>query len=223
MTGGTANSFVVQGNHLNQTLTVTTSAATIFMGGVKDDLVAGTKVEVEGVLTGTTIAATKVKFKENVRIEIAASGQSSAREGIELHFLSGVTVITDATTRMTGGLTNIIDGADLKIRGRMNRDGNKVIATRVDINNPSSNPERVILRGPVSAIGSGNSSLTIAGVTVPVPAGTVFRPNDDNGTDTLTVPSADFFAKVKVGTVVKAKGTLSADNVFVATEIELED
>lgn len=223
VTSGNAASFVVQGNHLNQTLTVTTSAATIFMGGVKDDLVVGTKVEVEGVLTGTTIAATKVKFKENVRIEMAAGAQLATREGIELRLLSGVTVITDATTRMSGGLTNIIDGVDLKIRGRMNRDNTKVIATRVEINNPSSNPERVILRGPVTVIGSGNSALTIAGVNVPVPTGTVFRPNDDNGTDTLTIPSADFFAKVKVGTVVKAKGTLTADNVFVATEIELED
>jgi hypothetical protein len=225
VTSGDSGSFVLQGHHLNQTLTVTTTGNTLFMGGVKGDLVAGTKVEVEGALTGTTIAATKVKFKENVRIEMAAGAQVSTREGIELHFLSGVTVITDATTRMTGGLTNIIDGADLKIRGRLNRDGNKVIATRVDINNPLglNKINDVILRGPVTApIGSGNSSLTIAGVTIST-TGVTFRPNDDNGTDTLTVPSADFFAKVKVGTVVKAKGAMTADNVFIATEIELED
>lgn len=220
---GNDSSFVVQGNHLNQTLTVTTSATTIFMGGVKADLVVGTKVEVEGVLTGTTIAATKVKFKENVRIEIAAGAQLTTREGIELRLLSGVTVITDATTRFTGGLTNIIDTADLRIRGRLNRDGSKVIATRVDINNPSSDPTRVKLRGPVTAIGAGNSSLTILGVTIP--AGTVFRPNDDNSNDDNagSISAADFFAKVKIGTIVKADGSLSADNVFVTRELELED
>jgi hypothetical protein len=83
----------------------------------------------------------------------------------------------------------------------------------------------VKLRGPVTAIGSGNSSLTILGVTIP--AGTVFRPNDDNSTgnddNTGTMTAAEFFAKVKVGTVVKADGTLSGDNAFVTRELELED
>jgi hypothetical protein len=226
---GNASSFVLQGHHLNQTLNVTTTASTIFMGGVKDDVVVGTKLEVQGALTGTTIAATKVKFKENVRIEITAGAQDANREGIELRFLSGVTVIIDPTMppdRKTGNLGSIIDTADLKIRGRLSRDGSKVIATRLEINDPrSSNQDRVKLRGPVTAIGSGNSSLTILGVTIP--AGTVFRPNDDNSTgnddNAGTMSAADFFAKVKIGTVVKADGTLSADNTFVTRELELED
>lgn len=223
VTSGNSGSFELQGHHLSQKLTVTTSAATVFMGGVKDDVVVGTKVEVEGILTGTNLAATKVKFKENVRIEITAANPDSALEGIELRFLSGVKVITDANTRIDPANGLVLATSDLKIRGRLSRDGSKVIATRLEIRDPrTSNVDRVILRGPVAAIGSGNSSLTILGVTIPV-TGVTFRPNDDNGTDTLTTPPADFFAKVKVGTVVKAKGTLNADNVFVASEIELED
>jgi hypothetical protein len=223
---GTDSSFVLQGQHLNQTLTVTTSATTTFMGGVKGDLVVGTKVEVEGALTGTTIVATKVKFKENVRIEMTAGAQSSTRVGIELHFLPGITVVEDATTRRTGEL-NIIDTSDLRIRGRLSRDGSKVIATRVEIRSPSSNPDRVKLRGPVTAV-NGTSSIVILGVTVPVPttAGAL-RPNDDNSNEnspnSQTMTPADFFAKVKVGTVVKADGSLSADNAFVTKELELED
>jgi hypothetical protein len=222
ITSGDSGSFVIQGHHLNQTLTVTTTGSTIFMGGVKADLVVGTKVEVEGALTGTNVVATKVKFKENVRLEITAASPDSAREGIELRLLSGVTVITDANTRIDPPNGIVLATDSLRIRGRLNRDGNKVIATRLEIRPLGSNPERVKLRGPVTAI-NGTTSLTILGVTVP--AGTTFRPNDDNSNDdnAASMTAAEFFAKVKVGTVVKADGTLDIDNTFVTRELELED
>lgn len=219
---GNSNSFVLSGHHLNQELTVTTTSSTIFMGGVKEDVVVGTKLEVQGVLTGTAITASKVKFKENVRIEITAGAPDPGREGIELRLLSGITVITDASTRIvpSNGIVEVDD--DLKIRGRLHRDGDKVIATRLEIGSVSSNPDRVILRGPVTAIGVNNSSLTILGVTIPT-VGVIFRPNDDNGTDSFTIPAPEFFAKVKIGTVVKAKGSVNANNIFVTSEVELED
>lgn len=225
---GSANSFVLQGHHLNQELTVNTTASTIFMGGIKDDVVVGTKLEVEGALTGSTVVATKVKFKENVRIRIASGAEDLVREGIELS-LPTIIVIEDATTRRTGSNPNlslIPTGTDLEIRGRLNRDGSKVIATRLVINDvrAANKLNDVELRGPITApIGSGNSSLTILGVTVAIPStGVIFRPNDDNGTDSLTTSPAEFFAQIKVGTVVKVKGTV-VNNVFTATEFELED
>jgi hypothetical protein len=220
---GDSGSFVLQGSHLAQTMTVSTTSSTTFIGGNKTDLVAGTKVEVDGNLVNGALTATKVQFKENFRIEITAGAQLAGTPGIELRFLPGITVLTDANTRITGNLTNVIDNADLKIRGRLSGDGTKVIATRLDINNPrSSNIDRVVLRGPVKTIAADKTSFTVLGVTVPV-TGVTFRPNDDSGNDsTQTVSSTDFFANLKEGTVVKIKGTLSATG-FAATEIELED
>lgn len=217
---GDANSFVLQGHHLAQDFTVTTSGTTVFVSGNKADVVVGTKLEAQGNLVNGTLQASKVKFKENIRIEMTAGPQDPAVEGIELLNLSAVKVVTNALTSPTA---TVAAGDSIRIRGRMSADGSQVVATRLDNQGPAgSNPDRVILRGPVTAIAPDNSSLTLIGVTVPV-AGVQFRPNDDNGTDNLTMTPAQFFSNVKVGTVVKVKGSLSGNNTFLPTEIELED
>jgi hypothetical protein len=216
---GNASSFVLQGSHLAKNLAVDTIDTTIFVGGNKADLVVGTKVEAQGKLVNGTLQASKVKFKENIRIEITAGPQVAA-EGIELRNLSSVTVVTNALT-VPNPAVAVAEGDRLRIRGRMSGDGTKVVATRLE-NQGAGGDARVILRGPVSAIGAGNSSLTILGVNVPV-AGALFRPNDDNATATLSITPAQFFSQVKVGTVVKVRGDLTGDNQLVATEMELED
>ncbi len=48
---------------------VVTTASTVFQGGLATDLVAGTKVEVEGSLSAGVLTATKVSFRENIRFE----------------------------------------------------------------------------------------------------------------------------------------------------------
>jgi hypothetical protein len=216
---GNASGFVLQGSHLAKNLAVDTIDTTIFVGGNKADLVVGTKVEAQGKLVNGTLQASKVKFKENIRIEITAGPQVAA-EGIELRNLSSVTVVTNALT-VPNPAVAVTEGDRLRIRGRMSGDGSKVVATRLE-NQGAGGDARVILRGPVSAIGAGNSSLTILGISVPV-AGAQFRPNDDAGTGTLFITPTQFFSKVKVGTVVKVRGDLTADNLLVAAEVELED
>ncbi|MBI5445020.1 MAG: hypothetical protein HY900_27890 [Deltaproteobacteria bacterium] len=226
VTSGDANSFVVSGGHLDQTLTVTTSGATVFAGGPRADLILGTKVEVEGNLTGGTLAATRVRFRENVRLQIVSGLASADLANIVLRNLSAVTVESNVLTRVTdaSAIAGIGLNDQLEIRGRKSRDGT-IIATRLRIDNaPGGNLDRVIIRGPVEAVAGSN--LTLLGLTVNTAAtGIVFRPNDDNSVDAneLTISQAAFMAQVRTGTVVKVRGDLTADNQLTPTEIELEE
>lgn len=221
---GTADSFALQGRHLDQQLNVTTTSATSFEGGPRGDLIVGTKVEVEGVLTGGTIAATKVKFRENVRIQMTAGAASADLSTVTLTNLSAVTVQTNALTRDDDNSTPLgIDAGDrLEIRGRKAADGS-IIATRLRVDQPSSNPERVILRGPVDSVSG--STIVLLGVTVNTAGGAQFRPNDDNSNDdnAQSMTQAQFMAQVKAGTVIKVRGVLTGDNLLAADELELED
>jgi hypothetical protein len=221
---GDANSFVLRGRHLDQTLAVTTTSATSFDGGPRNDLLIGTKVEVQGVLTGGTIAATKVKFRENVRLQINAGAASADLANVTLLNLSAVTVRTNVLTRIADNSDAPGIGLNdrLEIRGRKAADGS-IIATRLDIGNPG-NLGRVILRGPVEGVVGSN--IRLLGVDVDTATVAFFRPNDDNSIGDINAQSmsrAAFMAQVRVGTVVKVRGDLTGDNLLVATEMELED
>jgi hypothetical protein len=221
---GDANSFVLRGRHLDQTLAVTTTSATSFDGGPRNDLIIGTKVEVQGVMTGGTIAATKVKFRENVRLQINAGAASADPANVTLLNLSAVTVRTNVLTRTADNSDAPGIGLNdrLEIRGRKAADGS-IIATRLDIGNPG-NLGRVILRGPVESIVGSN--IRLLGIDVDTATVAFFRPNDDNSIGDINAQSmsrAAFMAQVRAGTVVKVRGDLAGDNLLVATEMELED
>ncbi len=84
---------------------------------------------------------------------------------------------------------------------------------------------KIILQGPVKNIDATGHTFVIMGISVSTDSNTIARPNDDNGTDTLTMPMADFFSALTEGrTIVKAKGTFSGGTTptLTATEIELE-
>lgn len=223
---GDANSFFLRGRHLDQTLAVTTTGATSFDGGPRNDLIIGTKVEVQGDLIGGILEATKVKFRENVRLQINAGAASVDLSTVTLANLSAVTVRTNPLTRVTDSSTaaGIGQGDRLEIRGRKARDGS-IIATRLRIDNAGGGNPRVILRGPVESIVGSN--IRLLGVDVnTATVGIEFRPNDDNSIGDFTtqiMTRAAFMARVKAGTVVKVRGDLTGDNLLVATEMELED
>jgi hypothetical protein len=221
--GATAASFTLRGNHLDQTLAVTTTNATSFAGGARADLLPGTKVEAEGNLVGGILEATKVKFRENVRLQVFAGAQGADPSTVAIQDFSNVTVQTNVLTRVTPPGTAIAQGARLEIRGRKARDG-AIIATRLDINNNPGGNTKVILRGPVESI-VGNT-VRLLGVDVDTAAVVAFRPNDDNSVGdftTQTMTRGAFMAQVRVGTVIKARGVPAGDNVLAADEMELED
>ena len=189
---------------------VVTTASTRFEGGIASDIAVGVKLEVEGVLVGGVLTASKVEFGDGIKIEadINTVGTSS----LTLRGLPGITVTVNSLTRFedgVSGLNNLVAGNHVRIRGRASG-SNTVIATEVD--RRSADP-RVELQGPIQSItgASPNQIVTILGVAVDT-TGVVFE--DAN--------RATFFAQAVVGTLVKARGALSGSTVA-WSEMELED
>lgn len=212
---------------------VQVDGATLFSGGVEADLQVGTKVEVEGQILGGVLLADKVSFKDNVRIEVAAAAQADGDPlTVELRRLPAVVVRVDDRTRLddkrSGAplptdpatlLASINADDALKIRGR--QVGSEVLATRLEVDDPDSNLERVDLRGPVDADPTDTRFMTIIGILVDtniVPS-TIFEDINGNPIDRTT-----FFNNVRAGTLVDVRGDLNpSGNQIDASELGLED
>src|SRR6266849_2126700 len=205
VTGFTSSSNFVVGNQR-----VVTTTSTLFEGGVASDIAVGVKLEVEGVLAGGVLTASKVEFGNSIKIEadIDTVGASS----FTLRGLPGITVMVNSLTQFEGGvsgLNNLVAGDHVRIRGRASG-SNTVIATEVEKLSPDT---RVELQGPIQSItgASPNQIVTILGVAVDT-TGVVFE----------DVNRVTFFAQAMVGTLVKARGSLSGTTVT-WSEMELED
>jgi len=186
-------------------------------GGVLADLVDGVKVEAEGhTITGDVLNAEKITIKDNIRIEANAATSGSAN-------VLGKTVTITSKTRLDNLASgaSITAGDGLRVRGFVNRDGSTITATRVTkISNPVD-ADKMIIQGPVKNINATAHTLTIMGITVSA-GSAIARPNDDNGTDTLTMPLDSFFSSLTEDrTIVKAKGSFASGSLA-ASEIELE-
>jgi len=189
---------------------VVTTTSTIFEGGVAGDIAVGVKLEVEGVLAGGVLTASKVEFGDSIKIEadIDTVGPSS----LTLRGLPGVTVTVNSLTHFEGGvfrLNNLVAGDHVRIRGRASS-SNTVIATEVERRLAET---RVELQGPIQSItgASPNQIVTILGVAVDT-TGVVFE----------DVNRATFFSQAVVGTLVKTRGSLNGSTVT-WSEMELED
>src|SRR6267154_5784280 len=189
---------------------VVTTGSTRFEGGVASDIAVGVKLEVEGVLAGGVVTASKVEFGDGIRIEadIDTVGASS----FTLRGLPGITVTVNSLTQFEGGvsgLNNLVAGNHVRVRGRASG-SNTVIATEVERRSAES---RVELQGPIQSItgSSPNQIVTILGVAVDT-TGVVFE----------DVNRATFFSQAVAGTLVKARGGLNGSTVT-WSEMELED
>ena len=200
---------------------VVATGSTRFEGGVASDITVGVKLEVEGVLSGGILTASKIEFGDSIRIEanIATGSINAGTSSFGLSGLPGITVTANSLTRFEnvanfGGLS---DGNHLRIRGRLSG-GATVIATEIE--RISIAPDnRVELQGPIQSITGVSPSQVVTILGVPVNTSTIstFEDGDDN-----VITRAAFFAKVVVGTLVKARGSLSGATVT-WSEIELED
>jgi hypothetical protein len=189
---------------------VVTTDSTRFEGGIASDIAVGVKLEVEGVLAGGILTASKVEFGDGIRIE--ADIDSVGTSSLTLRGLPGVTVTVNSLTHFEGAvssLNNLVAGEHVRIRGRASS-SNTVIATEVERRSAET---RVELQGPIQSItgASPNQIVTILGVAVDT-TGVVFE----------DVNRATFFSQAVVGTLVKARGSLSGSNVT-WSEMELED
>lgn len=204
---------------------VVTTGTTQFLGGLKDEIVLGAKLEVEGSLAGGVLTATKVKFKESVRLESNASVSGST---LTLEGIPGVTVTANTFTEFknTAASLALLNGRHVRIRGRASG-LNSVIATEIEDRGPTDAGGDVILQGTVARSDVTTPSFKILGVTVNTTglAQQNFEDVNDN-----PIGSAAFFNLLSLnGGLVKAKGQLPAqlgNNAFLAgslEEVELED
>lgn len=191
--------------------TVLINSGTLFVGGIRDEIAPGVKLEAEGPLNAAgAIVATKISFRSNVKIEADASLASA----------SGLTVLGKQvtvlpTTRLDDGLP--VDGNHVEVRAMEGRDGG-LVATRIKILSPSS---RAFLQGPVSAFNATEGTLTIIGIPINTSAAVT---QFEIGEQRLT-PAAFFAQLIANVTVVKARWNsfTSTAQVVDEAEIELDD
>jgi len=195
---------------------VVTTGSTLFEGGVAADIAVGVRLQVEGVLAGGVLTASKVEFGDSIKLEgdVANLGASS----FSLNGLPGITVTANSITEFKGGINGLGDlanGNHVQVRGRLGS-GTNVIATEIErISIASDN--RVELQGPIQSITGAdpNQVVRILGVDVNT-AGIVFQDVNQS-----VITRTAFFAKAVVGTLVKARGTLGGGGIN-WSEMELE-
>ncbi len=205
-------------------LPVTTTASTVYEGGVEGDLGLNVKVEVEGdVNSGGVLVATKVDIRRAKAVR-ATANVDSVNAGANSLVMLGITVSVDTLTRLEDKssadvrpltLADINAGDYVEVRGGEFPSGSgDILATILERDDADTES---ILQGFVETIS--NPSFTILGVTIETGAGTIFR--DENDT---AISSTDFFDQLALApnSLVKAKGSEVAETVISATEVEFE-
>lgn len=201
---------------------VTTTPGTVYENGSAADLGVNLKVEVEGpVNTAGVLVARKVSIRRAGNVRVTALVDSVNTAGSTLVVL-GITIKVDQLTRLEDqsdadvasfSLANLRVGDYVEVRGAEFPAGSgQLLARRLEREDSES---RSIIQGPVTAME--NPALEVFGVTVQTVPGTEFEDQSDNG-----MSSAQFFARVVVGDLVKARGSVIADRVIQAEEVEFE-
>jgi len=201
---------------------VTTTSATVFEGGSAADLGLNIKVEVEGVIDADGIlVAEKVDIRRARAVRITAN-VDSVDSGSSSVVILGITIKIDAQTRMEDKsdadlnalrISDINAGDYLEVRGiEFPAESGEVLAGRLEREDPD---DEAILQGHVSSFDG--TSLVILGVTIDTNSGTQFEDAAGNA-----ISAADFFARLNVNMLIKAKGTEVSDSTIVAREVEFE-
>ena len=190
-------------------------AGAAFRGGLEEDLVDGVKVQAQGPLSGGTLNADRVTFKESVRIE--AGIQNIQNGNLTFAGLPGITIRVDPDlTRGAEILGSLNSGSAVKVRARQADSG--LIATRLEAG--SGENDRTIIRGPVTAFDPavGVRTVTILD-TVVVDTKTI--ENDDFKDHDRVIGPAVFFQALQVGDIVKARFRSGANARW--DQIEFQD
>ena len=193
------------------------AANALYLGGTIDEVAVGQKLEVEGTISNNVITASKVKFKDAVRIESNVAADPIGNT-LTLDGLPGITISVNSQTEFknVANLAGLATGNNVRIRGREGV-GNTVIAMEVELRDTNSNID-IDLQGAVQAVS--NQNLTILGVQVNTNG--FSNPDDFQGLDDQPIGRAAFFNAVNVGTLVKVKGRLNGA-IVTWREAELED
>lgn len=195
---GYISSVVTSAEFIINSQRVLTTPATRFDGGTAADLIAGARVEVEGSYSGGILTATEVRFLDDVSLQ--AKVDSVAADSLTLTGISGLTVSANALTDVDGAVNSfaaITSGRFVKVIGSWSSGTNSVIATKIEVENPSSTIE-IKLRGALT--NAGNPFIGLLGATIDT---TGAGYGDASGS---TLSAAQFFAQAAAGTPVSVEG-----------------
>ena len=186
---------------------IETSGSTLFLPDdfSAADIVVGAKVE--GRIANGVLVATKISFRENVKLE--SDVESGDNSSFTLAGLPGITINTDGNIEFKNGVT-VVPGTHVRVRGREGPN-NTVLATRIEPQSSST----VFLQRTVDSVA--NPNVTILGISASVATISQFKDVDDN-----LISATAFFDSLQPGTLVKIKGDLQA-GVAIWDEAELED
>lgn len=201
---------------------VTTTQTTVYENGTAADLAAGLKVEVEGPLNAAgVLVARKVSIRRSARVRVSALVDSIDLDNRTLKVL-GITIKVDALTRLedkSPPRLRFFALADLAVGDRVEVSAaefplgsGELLARRLERTRADNLTQ---IQGRVTAVLS--PTVTIFGVPV------LTNSETDFGDDDSSLSSEAFFAQVKVGDLLKAKGRVTEPGVITAKELEFED
>jgi hypothetical protein len=180
------------------------SAATEFVRGSAEDLINNTKVEAEGPLLGGVLSAEKIEFKENLKFQgpvTAVTANSltltypDALDGTRAVVVSVDPAVTEEDTRFADVSAN----DSVKLEGQLLGNGT-ALATRLRELEPAN--DRIILQAPVESFDEATGLLSLRGVTIDASGASGLSFSDDD----VEMTRAEFFAALRVGSLVKAQG-----------------
>lgn len=199
---------------LSNSQTVRTTASTHYEGGTAADVVAGARIEVEGSLSGGLLIASEIKFRDKVAIE--AKVDTVGATSLTLMSIPGLTVTANSLTVVDGAansLPAITSGRFVKVLGNWSSDANTVIATKIEVENPSSTIE-VKVRGALTS--ASNPFITLLGTTLDT-SDVSYR-----STTGANLTATQFFAQATVGTPVYLEGIQNnSSNILTWTRVSL--
>ncbi|HSH41307.1 MAG TPA: DUF5666 domain-containing protein, partial [Arenicellales bacterium] len=196
--------------------TVRIDADTRFEGGTAGNIAAGVRLEVKGPFGGGVLAADKISFRDDIELQavVAAVGTDE----LTLDGITGLTVNANAHTEVDGAansLAEITTGHFVKVRGRWDAAHDVILASRIEVESPSSTVE-IRLRGVPSVLA--DPFVTLLGTTVDT-TGLSYR-----GADGSALTGAAFFARASTTTPVRLEGRQNRDtHVLTWTGIRLRD
>jgi hypothetical protein len=199
---------------LNNFQTVHTTTSTRYEGGSAADVVTGARLEVEGSLSNGLLIASKIEFRDEVAIE--AKVDTVGATSLTLAAIPGLTVTANSLTEVDGAansLPAINSGRFVKVLGNWSSGTNTVIATKIEVDNPSSTIE-VKVRGALTS--ASNPFITLLGTTLDT-SGISYR-----SITGASLTATQFFAQTTVGTPVYLEGIQNnSSNILTWTSVSL--
>jgi len=227
---GFINGFVSdQEFNVGITPVTTIPGTTVYEGGTAADLGENLKVEVEGEFDGLGVLnATKVEIKQATTVRMTAqvdstNGDSFVMLGITVNTAVGQTRFEDKTG-VVGDSFNVGDiaaGDYVEVRGQENpAGGGEILATIVERDDLDT---EAIIQGfvemDVNGANGTRPTIVVLGVSIVATDGVTIYRNDD---ESVISDPEEFWSRISVGSLIKAKGTESSSTTVTAEEIEIQ-